>query len=72
MVFSITLHDDNIQEFDSRWDEVLLSMSRISTDDILESLYKLTRRESHQLKTVLDLYDMEFHQRISVPNYQKF
>ena len=28
-------------------------------------------RESDQLKTVLELYDMEIHQKISVPNYQK-
>ena len=28
-LFSVTLHDDNIQEFDTRWDEVLLSMSKI-------------------------------------------
>ena len=28
-LFSVTLHDDNIQEFDARWDEVLLSMSQI-------------------------------------------
>ena len=27
--FSVTLHDDNIHVFDSRWDEVLLSMSKI-------------------------------------------
>ena len=40
-LFSVTLHDDNIQEFDTRWDEVLLSMSKIPPDDILESLYKL-------------------------------
>ena len=33
-VFSVTLHDDNIQEFDTRWDEVLLSMSKIPSDDI--------------------------------------
>ena len=40
-LFSVTLHDDNIQEFDTRYDEVLLSMSKIPSDDILESLYKL-------------------------------
>ena len=51
--FSVTLHDDNIQEFDTRWDEVLLSMSKIPSDDILESLYKLRIRESDQLETVL-------------------
>ena len=38
---SVTLHDDNIQEFDTTWDEVLLSMSTIPSDDILENLHKL-------------------------------
>ena len=70
-LFSVTLHDDNIQEFDTRWDEVLVSMSKIPSDDILESLCKLRIRESAQLKTVLELYDMEIHQKISMPNYQK-
>ena len=41
------------------------------SDDTLESLYKLRIRESYQLKTVLELHDMESHQKISVPNYQK-
>ena len=27
-LFSVSLHDDNIQEFETRWDEVLLSMSK--------------------------------------------
>ena len=53
-LFSVTLHDDNIQEFDTRWDEVVLSMSKIPSDDILESLYKLRIRECDLLKTVLD------------------
>ena len=68
---SVVLHDDNIQEFDRRWDEVLLSMSKIPSEDILESVYKLRIRESDQLKTVLELYDVEIHQKTSVPNYQK-
>ena len=38
--FSVTFHGDNFQEFDARWDEILLSMSKIPSDDILESLYK--------------------------------
>ena len=69
--FSVTLRDDNIQEFDTRWDEVVLSASKIPSDDILESLYKLRIRESAQLKTALKLYDMEIHQKIWMPNYQK-
>ena len=59
--FSVTPHDDNIQEFDTRWDEVLSSMSKIPSDEILECLYKLRIRESDQLKTVFELYDMEIH-----------
>ena len=49
----------------------LQSMSKKPSDDILESLYKLRIHESAQLKTVLELYDMEIHQKISVPNDQK-
>ena len=64
-LFPVTLHDDNIQEFDTRWDEVLLSTSKIPSDDILESLYKLRIRESDKLKTVLELYDMEINKKIS-------
>ena len=36
-----------------------------------KSLYKLRIRESDQLKTVLELYDMEIHKKISKPNYHK-
>ena len=67
-LFSITMHDDNIQEFDIRWDEVPPSMSKISSDDIKENLYKLRIRESAQLTTVLELYYMEIRQKISMPN----
>ena len=63
-LFSVALHDDNIQELDTRWDEVPLSMSKIPSDDILESLYKLRISESDKLKTVLELNDMEIHQKI--------
>ena len=52
-LFSITLRNDDVQEFDTRWDVILLSMSKIPPDDVLESLYKLRIRESDQLKTVL-------------------
>ena len=67
-LLSVTLHDHNIQEFDTRWDEILLSITKIPPDDILESLYKLKIRESDQLKKVLEMYNMEIHQKTSVPN----
>ena len=46
-------------------------MTKIPTDAVLESLYKLRIRESDQITTESELYDMEIHQKISMPNYQK-
>ena len=46
-------------------------MTKIPADDVLESLYKLRIRESDQLKSVLELYDMEINQKISRPDYHK-
>ena len=51
-LFTIVLRNDDIQEFDSKWDGILLSMTKIPHDDILEGLYKLRIRESEKLKTV--------------------
>ena len=64
-LFTIVLRNDDIQEFDSKWDGILLSMTKIASDDILEGLYKLRIRESEKLKTVLELYDLETHQKKS-------
>ena len=58
-LFTIVLRNDDIQEFDSKWDGILLSMTKIPHDDILEGLYKLRIRESEKLNTVLELYNME-------------
>ena len=46
-------------------------MSNIPSDDILESRYKLRISESVQLKTVLEVYDLEIHQKIWMPNFQE-
>ena len=70
-LFSITLRSADVQEFDTRWNEILLSMTKIPPDDVLESLYKLRIPESDQLKAVLELYDMEIPQKISMSDSQK-
>ena len=62
-LFTIVLRNDDIQEFDSKWDGILLSLTKIPHDDILEGLYKLRIRESDKLRTVLELYDLETHQK---------
>ena len=63
LFFASALRNDDIQEFDSKWDGILLSMTKIPPDDILEGLYKLRIRDSEKLKTVLELYDLEIHQK---------
>ena len=67
----VVLRNDDIQEFDSKWDGILLSMTKIPHDDILEGLYKLRIRESEKLKTVLELYDLETHQKKLEPDYHR-
>ena len=69
-LFTIAFRNDDIQEFDSKWDGIL-SMTKIPHDDILERLYKLRIRESEKLKTVLELYDLETHQKKLGPDYHK-
>ena len=66
---TVALRNDDNQEFDSKWDGILLSMTKIPLDDILEALYKLRIRESEKLKTVLELYDLEIHQKKLGPDY---
>ena len=39
-LFTVGLRNDDIQEFDSKWDGILLPMTKIPPDDILEGLYK--------------------------------
>ena len=46
-------------------------MTKIPLDDILESLYKLRIRESEKLKTVLELCDLEIHQKKLGPEYHR-
>ena len=46
-------------------------MTKIPSDDIFEGLYKLRIRESVKLKTVLELYDLEIHQKNAGPDYHR-
>ena len=43
-------------------------MTKIPPDDILEGLYKLRIRESEKLKTLVELCDLEIHQKLG-PDY---
>ena len=52
---AVALPNDDIREFETRRDEILLSTKQFPPDDVLKCLYKLRIRESEKLKTVLDL-----------------
>ena len=71
LLFTIGLRNGDIQEFDSKWDGISLSMTKIPHDDILEGLNKYRIRESEKLKTVLELCDLEIHQKKIRPDYHR-
>ena len=35
-LFTVTLRNDNVQEFERRWDEILLSMTKIPSGNVLK------------------------------------
>ena len=46
-------------------------MTKIPSVDILEGLYKVRIRESETLKTGLEMYNMEIHQKKAGPDYHR-
>ena len=58
-LFSIRLENDDIQDFDLRWEQALLSRSDPPADLILEGLYKSKWQDASQLQTVLSLYNQD-------------
>ena len=69
-MFTFSLQNDDVQDFDVRWDHAQLSVSEMPSDMILEGLYKSNLQNSVQLQTVLALYDQETT-RNKKPNYQQ-
>ena len=59
LVFGMTIFRNSIQS----GMQFLFSMAKVPPDDILEGLYQLRIRESEKLKTVLELYGLEIHQK---------
>ena len=67
LVFEMMIFRNSIQS----GTEFYCLMTKIPPDDILEGLYKLRIRESEKLKTVLELYDLEIHQKKIGPDYHR-
>ena len=65
-LLTMSLQNDNVQDFDVRWDHALLTASEMPSDAILEGLYKSKLQNSVQLRTVMALYDQEVARMFSV------
>ena len=52
-LFNIRFWNDDVQDFDVRWDHAPLSVSEMPSDMILEGLYKSKLEISAQLQTVM-------------------
>ena len=67
-LFNFRLQNDDVQDFDTRWEQALLSASEIPTELVLEGLFKSKVLDSVQLQTVLALYEQENIRNIEQPN----
>ena len=68
-LFTFSLQNDDVQDFDVGWDQALLTASDMPSDVILEGLYKSELQDSAQIHTVLALYDQETARKNGQPNY---
>ena len=70
-LFNIFLHDDDIQDFDTRWDQALLTASETPPENVLKVFYKMKVRGSVQRQRVLAMYDQEMDRERAMPSYQR-
>ena len=70
-LFNVRLQNDDVQDFDVRWDEALLSANETPTDTVLEGLYKSKYQDSVQLQVVLALYDQGTAQNNGLSSYSR-
>ena len=67
----MSLQNDDVQDFDVRWDHALLTLSEMPSDVILEGLYQSKLQNSVQLRNVMALYDQEVARDNGTPNYKQ-
>ena len=70
-LFNICLHSDDVQDFHTRWDQLLLATSEIPQENVLEGLYKMKLRGSVQVQTALAMHDQEIDGDRVMPSYQR-
>ena len=67
----LSFQNDDVQDFDFRWDHALLPVSEMPSDVILEGLYKSKLQNSAQLQTVLAIFYQKTARNTGMTNYQQ-
>ena len=57
--FKIRLQNDDVQDFDTRWDQALSAAIEIPTEMVLEGFFRSNLQDSVQLQNVLAFYEQE-------------
>ena len=71
-IFNLRLQNDDVQDFDTRWDQALLSASEVPTENGPgRFVYMSKLQDSGQLQTTLALYDQETMQNNGQPSYSR-
>ena len=70
-LFNTRVQNDDVQDFDVRWDQALLSAHERLADTVLEGFFKSKLQDSFQLQTVLALYDQETGRNDEQPSYSR-
>ena len=70
-LFDVSLQGDDIQDFDTRWDQALFSASETPIENVLGIFYQMKIRESVQAQTVLAMYDQEIDRDRAMPSCQR-
>ena len=70
-LFTIGLRNDDIQEFDSKWDGKVIINDENPTWWYLGRIVQIKNTRVGELKTVLELYDLEIHQKKIGPDHHR-
>ena len=65
------LRNDDVQDFETRWDQALFSAIEIPTELILDGFYKSKLQESVQLQPALAMCEQENIRNNEQPSYSR-
>ena len=70
-LFNICLHNDDVQDFDARWDQILSGTSEMLPENVLEGLHRNKLQCSEQLQAVFAMSNPELNRDQEAPSCQK-